>query len=134
MFLHGPRWWTSSALNNELKASSRALVGVAAGADRGDRAGLGQLLGVPNGKVLPAAVGVMNETVDGLPGVRAGPDAHLHEVDEERQVDLFGSLKLALEGCLHRDPCDGNPEHLDAATQNLLSDLAQWSVRPHPGR
>src|SRR5215831_19387818 len=37
------------------------VVAVAAGTDRGNSAGLGQTLGVPNGQVLHAAVGVVDE-------------------------------------------------------------------------
>jgi transposase len=57
------------------------VVGVATGADRGDRAGLGEALGVPNGDILNSAVRVMNEAVDRLAGVGTGPEAHLQGVE-----------------------------------------------------
>ncbi len=57
MFFHGPLLRTSSAAQRVEGLSPGVVVGVAAGADRsnrGDRASLGEALGVPNGEVLPA--------------------------------------------------------------------------------
>ena len=42
------------------RLGQRVVVGVAAGADRGDRAGLGQALGVANGDVLNAATSALS--------------------------------------------------------------------------
>jgi hypothetical protein len=57
MFFHGPLLRTSSAAQRVEGLSPGVVVGVAAGADRGDRsnrgdrASLGEALGVPNGEV-----------------------------------------------------------------------------------
>jgi hypothetical protein len=68
------------------------VVGVAAGADRGDGSGLGEALGVPNGELLDSAVGVVNESVDRLAGVLAGPQAHFQRVEGQVGAQAAGQL------------------------------------------
>ena len=53
MFFHGPTVADQLGLEKRAERLGEGVVGVPAGADRGDRAGLGEALGVANGQVLP---------------------------------------------------------------------------------
>ncbi len=80
MPFQGPRLRISSALNSEWeRLSQRVVIAVTGGADRGDRAGLGQALGVPHGDVLPGRlVRVMDQARSQFNrGSPPGPKLHL---------------------------------------------------------
>src|SRR5664280_301785 len=68
------------------------VVGVAPAADGGDRAGLGQALGVADGDVLHAAIGVVHQRGDVVAVASAGPKAHLQGVEREVGAQRGGGL------------------------------------------
>src|SRR5664280_1699029 len=70
----------------------RVVVGVAPAADGGDRAGLGQALGVADGDVLHAAIGVVHQRGDVVAVASAGPKAHLQGVEREVGAQRGGGL------------------------------------------
>src|SRR5664280_407582 len=67
-------------------------VGVAPAADGGDRAGLEQALGVADGEVLHAAIGVVHQRGDAAPVASAGPQAHLEGVEGQVRAQRGGGL------------------------------------------
>ena len=149
MFFHGPLLRTSSALEQRVECLGQGVVvRVAAGADRRHGAGLREALGISKGDISNAAVGVMNEPVDGPAGVGAGPDAHLKGVEGQVGAQRSGQLPAHDPAGVHVDheggvyPAGeraavgdvGNPQLVRRGRGEGAVDQVRAGVRVDPGQ
>ena len=83
MVRNGPSTFTHSVSYSPITVSASVVEGVPDGADRGDRADVGEAFRVANCGVLAAGIGVMHDPGYVLPGPAAHPQRHLQGVQRQ---------------------------------------------------